>query len=218
MKRLKGLPRGKTVSAPIAGPADINAGIQAAIGGLVIAWANAESVFLALLQLLMKETERTAGIVWYSLRTTQARLDLVTKLARERFEDGRLAKEIEERVNLFKGPSGTRNFFCHATYGYAENMQLSTVHGVSLAQDGSPLRFTNKWLDLAAMNEIGSATVDLINLNADLWETVERVETELGVQREERPQLPPDAPLGREIDPPIGREPRHQDPPDPSAE
>ncbi len=77
MKRLKGLPRGRTLSVPVAGPADFNAAIQAAIGGLVVAWANSESVFLALLQLLMKETEITAAIVWHSHRTTQARLDLV---------------------------------------------------------------------------------------------------------------------------------------------
>ena len=137
--------------------------IQTAIGGLIIHWANSESVFLAMLQTLLPDSGRSAAIIWFSQRTTQARLDLLAKLSRERITNAALVGEIEKAISAFRGLTGVRNFYCHAIYQYdLETKHLTGVHGTTLAQDGTPLRSTNKPLNLGTINEITSATVDRV--------------------------------------------------------
>ena len=78
--------KSRPVKLPLHGNALHNSGIQISIGGLVIHWANNESVFLAMLKLLAPGTAMTEPIIWQSLRTSRPRLDLVLRLARERVE------------------------------------------------------------------------------------------------------------------------------------
>ena len=78
--------KSRPVKLPLHGNALHNSGIQISIGGLVIHWANNESVFLAILKLLAPGTAMTGPIIWQSLWTSRPRLDLVLRLARERVE------------------------------------------------------------------------------------------------------------------------------------
>lgn len=192
MKRLKGLPEGRTLTIPVMGTADYNSGFLVAIGQLVVSWANNESVFLAMLQALMPDTGKSAAIVWYAQRTSQARLELLSKLIRERVRSAGLIADIEAAIRAFKGPTRTRNFYCHATYLYDREMRLAAARGVTLSQDGVPLRQTERTMDLAMANEVGNAIVELAVLNRQLWNLVDRLCDELGVQRAERQQLPPE--------------------------
>lgn len=181
--------RAKAVSLPIMGKAQHNAGIQILIGGLVINWANNESVFLAMLQSLIGGGEQSASIVWNSLRTTAARTDLVWKLAREQIRDANLLKDISAALERFKSLSKTRNFYCHATYSYDSELNLVGALGVTMAQEGDPIRYEEKRLDRAAVNEINQAILGLADLNQATWALIPRLETALGVQRVKRPQL-----------------------------
>ena len=81
-------------------PGDIehNQGIVAAVGSLVVTWSNAESVFLAILQVLLGRSQIETAIVWYSFRgSTKARLDLILRLSRKRIKDDpQLISDIEK--------------------------------------------------------------------------------------------------------------------------
>jgi hypothetical protein len=218
MKRLKGLPIQRKVSIPIAGPLDFNLGIYAVIGQLVVSWANNESFFLAMLQVLMASEDHFAAIIWHSHRTTQARLELVGRLARERIKDDVLVADIGSHISRFKGLTGARNFYCHATYNYDSEMRLTAATGVTLAQDGDVLRLTDKALQAGTLNEITGAIVDLMKLNRELWNLVERIQNNLGVQRVERPRLPPDDPQNLESHHPKDEVQAHPSPPESSQE
>lgn len=194
MKRLKGLPKGRTLTMPVMGAADYNSGFFLAIGQLVTLWANNESVFLAMLQVLMPDVGLTPSIVWYSLRTSAARRDLLSKLLRERVTDADLVKEIEAAIVAFRGPTTARNFYCHATYRYDDQKRLESVQGVTLSQEGVPIRFTTKKIGAAVANEIGNAIVDLAQLNGRLWNLVDRLADTLGVRRVERQPSSPESP------------------------
>ncbi len=67
----------KTAKITIHGKAAHNAAFLTSIGSLVVNWANNESVFLAMIQVLVGGDKLTAAIVWHSHRTTHARLELV---------------------------------------------------------------------------------------------------------------------------------------------
>ena len=62
-------------------------------------------------------------------------------------------------------------------------MRLRSAHGVTLTQDGYPLRFEDKPMSAATVNEIADATIKLGPLNRALWELVQRLEGALGVRR-----------------------------------
>lgn len=59
-------PKPRKITIPINGPVDHNAPFLCAIGGLVVNWANNESVFLAMMQALVQGDEYTAAIIWQS--------------------------------------------------------------------------------------------------------------------------------------------------------
>ena len=51
------------------------------IGQLVFSWSNNESLLIYVLMLLLKTDERSAAVVFSTLNTTRARLDLVRRLS-----------------------------------------------------------------------------------------------------------------------------------------
>ena len=143
-----------------------------------------------MLQLLLIGGKHSVAIVWHSHRTTNARLELVHRLCRERLQDQVLTKDIGKAIDKFKGLSRTRNFFCHATYQYDAELNLESAQGATSAQDGYPIIFETKRMDRATLNQISDASIKLGDLNRLLWSLVERLEIALGLQLANRPRLP----------------------------
>lgn len=181
--------KGRVARVPIHGAARHNMGFILAIGGLVINWANNESVFMAMLQVLIKGGKKSAAIVWYSHRTSNARLELMHRLARERIANKKLLKDLEQAIKQFKGFSRVRNFYCHATYHYDGNLNLREATSAVATQEGDPLVFESKKLEKAALNEITHASIELAKLNRHLWSIVQRLQTALRVRRVKLPLL-----------------------------
>lgn len=67
--------------------ADRRTMIMALIGNLVFSWSNNESMFIYVLMLLLDTDEKSAAIVFATLNTTRARLDLIQRLAQMRITD-----------------------------------------------------------------------------------------------------------------------------------
>jgi hypothetical protein len=183
---------GKVAKVPIHGKAAHNMAFLVSIGNLIVNWANNESVFMAMLQALLAGGKLSAAIIWHSHRTTQARLELVSRLCREQVHDQALVQDIQGAISAFKKLSRTRNFYCHATYHYDRELNLSNASGTTLTQEGDPLAFEVKRMDVATLNEIGHVSTELGTLNRRLWVLVDRLQTSLGVQRVELPPLPPE--------------------------
>jgi len=160
------------------------------IGNLIVNWANNESVFMAMLQVLIRAESHSAAIVWHSHRNSYARLDLVDRLCREQVKNAALLDELRRTIKRFKDLSLSRNFYCHATYRYDADLNLSTAAGVSSPAEGDPIAFETKRLDRATLNEIGQTSLALGQLNRQLWTLVDRLQTELEVQLVKLPQLP----------------------------
>ena len=76
--------------------------IMALIGNLVYSWANNESMFIYVLMVLMNTDEASAAVVFTTLNTTRARLDLVERLAKIKIKDKSIQKTLERIVAQFK--------------------------------------------------------------------------------------------------------------------
>src|SRR4051795_13100033 len=95
--------RNRVARVPIHRNAAHNAAFMTAIGGLVINWANNESVFLAMLQCFVRGGSLTAAIVWEAQRTSRRRLELLSRLARESIKDEVLLGDITNAIRQFTG-------------------------------------------------------------------------------------------------------------------
>ena len=181
--------KGKPVDLPVYGDAAHNMGVYHAIGVLVINWAIDESVCLAVLQTLLHGDKPSAVIAWYAHNSTAARLELVSALCRQRINDEILCSDVLRILTEFGGYTKVRNFFCHATYVPAKDGKLRAVEGVTLSQEGKPLRVTQRLLDRETLNDVTSTARKLADMNQALWGVVKRIEDALGVPPS-RPPLP----------------------------
>ena len=176
---------------PVAGDISHNHGFLLAMGGLLVNWANAESIFMAMLQAALGVDKFTAAIVWHSFRgNTKARLDLTLRLCRERTNDTDLIEAIEGACSQFIGFSKVRNFFCHASYSYDAEGKLDFANGAELTHESDPIRFVMKPMDRATANEIIDAATKLAPFSEHCWDLAERIAARIGGPPVERPQHP----------------------------
>ncbi len=182
-------PKAKPLMIP--GDIDHNIGFIGNIGALIINWSNTESVFMSILQTLLDMEHFAAAVVWHSLKTSEARLNLVMRLAKERVQDPEILTEVESIVARFKRSTRIRNFYCHATYEYDAERKLDSATSVQVTFDDDPLRFETKPFDAATANEIVNASHQLQAINDNAWEVGERLDLLFGTQHVKRPVRPP---------------------------
>jgi hypothetical protein len=176
---------------PISGELAHNSGFYTAIGGMVVHWANTESIFMAILQVLLSQDKFSAAIVWHSLRATNSRLEMIDKLAKERVKDEALLSDLQACVSKFKGFCRTRNFFCHATYSYDAVGNLDFAQGIRLTNEDDPLGFERRGMDRSTANQIIDAVTKLPPFSDECWDVAERLDQAFGTQLVERPQRTP---------------------------
>src|SRR5262249_41669915 len=86
------------------------------IGNLVYCWSNNESLFIYILMLLMESDEPSAAVVFGTLNTTRARIDLIERLAKIKIRDKSIEKKLDDIVERFNDTTRIRNEFNHCMY------------------------------------------------------------------------------------------------------
>ncbi|WP_050928965.1 hypothetical protein [Aestuariivita boseongensis] len=140
------------------------------VGHLNYAWTNTESLLIHLIAGLCRVDKDTALIVFLTLNTTRARLDLVERLAKmERTSvaerEGVLA--ITKRIQSL---SGLRNRYNHCIYAFdPEGGQHRTIL-MRIADRRDHLRMGQvNVLDSIALTDIEEAIAELRAINRAIW-------------------------------------------------
>jgi hypothetical protein len=92
--------------------------IMLLIGRLNYSWTNTESLLIHLIAGLAGTDKETAVIVFLTLNTTRARVDLIDRLAKK---EGRVADERDRVLGLMRRLlrfSGLRNRYNHCIYSF----------------------------------------------------------------------------------------------------
>ncbi len=111
------------------------------IGDLNLAWSNNESLFIYALMLLLRTDERAAAIVFATLNTTRARLDLVQRLAKIAVADRAVRNELTEIVEKFSATTRLRNDFSHATFVIDEHGEITHTQHMKVEESRGNLCF-----------------------------------------------------------------------------
>ena len=135
--------------------ADRRTMILTLIGNLGVNWSNNESLFIYVLMLLLRIDQASGAIVFATLNTTRARLDLIQRLARIKIKDKAVSKELDRLIERFSDGTHIRNEFNHCMYTVDSSGEISQTQSMRLVQTRNNLRFgETKPLDDARIQEM----------------------------------------------------------------
>ncbi|WP_454657218.1 hypothetical protein [Bosea beijingensis] len=141
------------------------------VGDLNLAWSNDESLFIYILMLLLGTNERAAAIVFATLNTTRARLDLVQRLAKIAPLDKAVRGEINDIVERFSAATRLRNDLSHATFVIDAEGEITHTQHMKVEESRGNLRFgLRKAVDHDRLEEISRTIQGLQALNRRIWD------------------------------------------------
>jgi len=131
----------------------------------MIAWANAESVFIALLERLLDSSSLNARAVHAGIVSNRGRMELLRTLIPLNLdeEDQKTAMNLVER---FKAPSSLRNELAHSVYVFGEDFKYTAIDVMTGQGIRKP---TRKPFTKARLNEIRNSFDRTVELNQDVW-------------------------------------------------
>jgi len=143
------------------------------IGRLTYVWTNTESLLVHVIAGLMGCDKETGLILFLTLNTTRARVDLVERLVKHK---GLGDEEMHRLLGLTKKlvqHGAERNRYNHAIYSFdPESGDMSTIQ-MRIADRRDAIRMGDKRrLDTDAITGLRKTIADLTALNCDLWEMI----------------------------------------------
>lgn len=147
------------------------------IGQLVFSWSNNESLLIYVLMLLLKTDERSAAVVFSTLNTTRARLDLVRRLSLLHLHDPATRAEIDTMIELFNDANRIRNEFMHAMYLVNEQGQITHTQMLRFIEKKGRVSFGDRRpIDAKRIETLVGVHDKLRQLNRQLWDLLPRLQ------------------------------------------
>ncbi len=143
------------------------------IGRLTYVWTNTESLLVHVIAGLIGCDKDTALILFLTLNTTRARVDLVERLAKHKgLPEADLNRLLQVTKKMVRH-AAERNRYNHAIYAFdPEGGGISTIQ-MRIADRRDAIRMGEKRrLDAEAISGLRETISDLTTLNRDLWEMI----------------------------------------------
>ena len=168
--QLPPLPDFAAVEAAAPAFADRQSRIMSLIGTLIMSWSNNESMFVYVLMVLLDVDDVSAALVFTSLNTTRARLDLVRRLASVKIRDPAVAQAFTRLLRRFDTCTRVRNEFNHCVYNLDGKGEIVTTHIMRVQESRGQLSLgATRAMDEARVRELSDVIRQLKRLNRDIW-------------------------------------------------
>ena len=147
------------------------------MGNLICSWSNNESLFIYVLMILLRTDEASAAVVFATLNTTRARLDLIQRLAKIRVSDKALSKNLTALIERFSESTKVRNELNHCMFIFDSSGAITHTQSMRLMETKSSLRFGEiKALDESRLQEMLRTTHEMTKINREIWDLLPRLE------------------------------------------
>ena len=147
------------------------------VGQMNYAWTNTESLLIHLIAGLSGVDKQVATIIFLTLNTTRARLDLVERLSKLERENTKCRDDILEVTRKFSRVSKVRNKYNHCIYSFdPASANTSTIQMRILDSKTSIKLGKNETIDEAELRRVRAAIADIEKVNLEIWELVKRHE------------------------------------------
>jgi len=170
--------------------ADRRTFVLALMGNLICSWSNNESLFIYVLMILLRTDEASAAVVFATLNTTRARLDLIQRLAKIKVSDKTLSKNLTTLIERFSESTKVRNELNHCMFIFDSSGAISHTQSMRLMETRSSLRFGEiKALDESRLQEMVRTTHEMTRINREIWDLLPRLEAHVhGVKPQSVPR------------------------------
>ena len=180
MSRLPPKPDFAAIEAAAQGSVNRRTLILTLIGNLAYSWSNNESMFIYVLMLLMNTDEISAAVVFATLNTTRARLDLVERLAKIKIKDKVIDKTLERMVARFNQFTRLRNEFNHCMYSVDQSGEITHTQSIRVQEVRGQMQLgIVRKMDGARIQEMSDAIRGLTQLNREIWDFLPRLQAHL---------------------------------------
>lgn len=140
------------------------------VGKLNYAWTNTESMLIHLIAGLADTDKTTAVVIFLTLNTTRARVDLVERLAKmDRIPVEQRSRVLSLTARMMK-VSPLRNRYSHSIYAFDPQSGSARTIMMRIADRKDELKMgRNDDIDDASLNEITKAISELKDINDAFW-------------------------------------------------
>lgn len=145
------------------------------LGRLNYTWTNTESLLIHIIAGLLGTEKETAVVVFLTLNTARARLDLVERLAKLPSTDQSEREEILKLTKQFQKLSGLRNLYNHCIYSFdPESGGVSTIQ-MRVADRKNEIKVGRmSAMDPSSIEAIEASLAQMAELNAEVWQLISR--------------------------------------------
>jgi hypothetical protein len=161
--------------------ADRRSMVLALIGNVVFSWSNNESMFIYVLMILLETDDVSAAVVFATLNTTRARIDLVQRLAKIKVRDAKVADELEKIIERFNAATRTRNEFNHSMYTLNDKGEITHTSSMRIheTRKGGLQLGIGRPMDDDRIHDMVRAIEDMKALNREMWAFLPRLEASI---------------------------------------
>ncbi|PSK83464.1 hypothetical protein CLV79_11043 [Limimaricola soesokkakensis] len=143
------------------------------VGRMNYSWTNTESLLIHLIAGLAGTTKQSAVIIYLTLNTTRARLDLVERLAKSGgITDATRSRILAATAQIRKHQS-LRNRYSHSIYSFDTETGAARTITMRIADRKNALKMgQSDAIDASALDRIRDTIEALKQLNRKIWTLV----------------------------------------------
>jgi hypothetical protein len=140
------------------------------VGRLNYVWTNTESLLIYVIAHLLDVEKDAAIIVFLTLNTTRARIDLVERLAKLPSSPAVESKTVLTLMSRLKRESKMRNKYNHCIYSFDENGDISSTQLMRLVEDEKEVRYGKiEQLDTKEIDRLEKSIREIVEISKALW-------------------------------------------------
>lgn len=140
------------------------------IGRQTYVWTNTESLLIHLIGGLSRTDKDTATVIFLTLNTTRARVDLVERLAKLERTPAQERDRVLELTRDVTRLAALRNHYAHSIYAFDEQKGEVRTIMMRIADRKQDIRLgKSRAIDSAAIAEIEDNIARIAELNTRFW-------------------------------------------------
>ena len=145
------------------------------VGKLNYTWTNTESLLIYLIAGLAGVDKETAIVIFLTLNTTRARIDLVERLAKLPKCPAPLREEVLAVLARMNNEARLRNKYNHCIYSFDEKGDISHTQLMRIFDARDQIKYGKiEVLDTEELANIQTSIDDVVAVNRDIWRIVKK--------------------------------------------
>lgn len=140
------------------------------VGKLNYAWTNTESLLIHMIAGLAHTDTETATVIFLTLNTSRARIDLVQRLSKLERVGSAERGEVIDVTSRIQKVGQLRNRYNHCIYAFDSNSEVSHTILMRIADRKDAIKMGQATaVDMEAVSGINAAITELRDINQTIW-------------------------------------------------